>query len=345
MQRVPVMSCRTGDQVSDRRIRTTSLEVDTPLVLPSFSSKGYSRNSDGDSDMPRDAEVILPRITGGVLLSAYDMHYGYLPDSRAMGAYPANPPYDAPEVIFVDSGGYEEEPRVDISGVLTLTSDVNPWSQDLLDEVLTTMDPRLPVVVVNLDLAGVPIRDQVVSAREFFDEHPHFGADCLMRASTRGDYVRPVEVAANAQSLDRFDVIGVTEKELGLRLTDRLRSVRELRRRLDEEGVLAPIHIFGSLDPIISALYAIAGADIFDGLTWLRYAMRDVPCHPDTDAATSLDWGLDPTEQKVAMLSRNIAVISEFQAALRLYRTTGDATALALPDGLVEAVESEVSSV
>jgi hypothetical protein len=41
---------------------------------------------------------------------------------------------------------------------------------------------------------------------------------------------------------------------------------------MDEAEIKAPIHIFGSLDPITSVLYFIAGAEIFDGLTWVRYS-------------------------------------------------------------------------
>jgi hypothetical protein len=30
--------------------------------------------------------------------------------------------------------------------------------------------------------------------------------------------------------------------------------------------------VFGSLDPVTSILYFLAGAEIFDGLTWLKYS-------------------------------------------------------------------------
>ena len=33
-----------------------------------------------------------------------------------------------------------------------------------------------------------------------------------------------------------------------------------------------PIHVWGGLDPISTPLYFFAGADIFDGVSWLRYA-------------------------------------------------------------------------
>ena len=41
---------------------------------------------------------------------------------------------------------------------------------------------------------------------------------------------------------------------------------------LDDAGVGIPIHVFGSLDPLISPIYWLAGAEIFDGLTWINMA-------------------------------------------------------------------------
>jgi hypothetical protein len=48
-----------------------------------------------------------------------------------------------------------------------------------------------------------------------------------------------------------------------------------LRRALDKAGLEIPIHVFGSLDTVTTPLYFLAGADIFDGLTWLRFAFHD----------------------------------------------------------------------
>jgi hypothetical protein len=54
-------------------------------------------------------------------------------------------------------------------------------------------------------------------------------------------------------------------------LRERLSKVAELRTALDDEQLSAPIHIFGGLDPVMTPLFYAAGAEIFDGLTWLRY--------------------------------------------------------------------------
>jgi hypothetical protein len=54
-----------------------------------------------------------------------------------------------------------------------------------------------------------------------------------------------------------------------------MERIAELRLALDRTGITAPLHIFGSLDPVTSCLYFISGAEVFDGLTWLRYSYVD----------------------------------------------------------------------
>ena len=81
--------------------------------------------------------------------------------------------------------------------------------------------------------------------------------------------------AENVALLRAFDIIGVTEREIGESIHDRLVNIARLRQSLDAAEVTSPIHVFGGLDPVFTPLYFAAGAEIFDGLGWLRYAYRD----------------------------------------------------------------------
>ena len=54
----------------------------------------------------------------------------------------------------------------------------------------------------------------------------------------------------------------------------RMRNIAKLRQALDANDVKAPIHVFGSLDAMTTVLYFVAGAEIFDGLTWLRFGFH-----------------------------------------------------------------------
>lgn len=82
-------------------------------------------------------------------------------------------------------------------------------------------------------------------------------------------------IVPTVKDMHGFAAIGVTEKEIGNSVLDRMVNIARLRRGLDAHHQDMPLHIFGSLDTISTYLYFLAGADIFDGLTWLRYAFCD----------------------------------------------------------------------
>lgn len=311
----------------------------TPLVIPSFSSKGHPLRADGVSQLNDDVEFVVPTLTNAVLLSAYDMHHGQLPGVERLQDYPPRDPYHGPRVIFIDSGGYESQPRVDVSGVVNFPWEPAAWSRELLEGVLTTLHPRLTAVMVSFDSPDEPIASQIAAAAELHDRHPTFAIDCLLKARP-GLFLDINEIADAVGDLAGLDVIGVTEAELGPNLRGRLDLIHQLRATLDATEIAAPIHVFGSLDPVVSTMYLLAGADIFDGLTWLRYALTDIPMHPDTYAAVSMPWTFDGSEQRAVMLRRNTQVLADLEARMRRYRRGGDPRDLGLDDVLLSGLES-----
>jgi len=80
---------------------------------------------------------------------------------------------------------------------------------------------------------------------------------------------------ADFANLRDFDIIGVTEKELGRDIFDRIKHIARLRKGLDNANINSPIQVWGGLDPIMTPLLFFAGAAIFVGVSWLRYAYRD----------------------------------------------------------------------
>ncbi|MHB1709740.1 MAG: hypothetical protein ACYCT2_09745 [Thermoplasmataceae archaeon] len=83
--------------------------------------------------------------------------------------------------------------------------------------------------------------------------------------------VKIEKLEKHAELLRTFDILGVTEKELGSNIYQRMNNIAKIRKTLDKVGLKIPIHIFGSMDTITTPLYFLAGADIFDGLAWLRF--------------------------------------------------------------------------
>lgn len=231
----------------------------SPLLIPSFSSKGFN-------DLSGIVDAMSGTITEGVLLSAFDVGKKIIKDIPTF-----------PEFFILDSGGYECSKDTDISDHNMNTYREIPWTIDELKTVLDEWQATQPTLAVSYDhpKARCSVAKQIERANDLFAGRP-FGRELLIKPNTsEAELVHVRDVKAEIANLKGFDVIGFTEKELGSCIFDRMKAIKRIREALDDEGLETPIHIFGSLDPISTPLYFFSGADIFDGLTWLRYAYVD----------------------------------------------------------------------
>ena len=245
----------------------------TPLLVPSFSSKGFPSPIKSSESEVRD--ILLSNsefVTDSFLISAYDIFHGNLPNPRELPA--------TPDLLFLDSGGYEASSYFNNSMETTAYYHPRKWSMEDLVSVLDDWPINIPAVFVSFDhpLRRVSFSSQVASARETFRGRRDHLALLLLKPETETqDTVRHVVATASADinELGRFDIVGVTEKELGRTMLDRMVQIARLRLVMDKGDVAAPIHVFGALDPLSVCLYFISGAEIFDGLSWLRYGYHE----------------------------------------------------------------------
>src|SRR6266508_3559467 len=105
----------------------------TPLLIPSFSSKGFP-------DAQKIIEYSSEIIDGVTLVSAYDIHYGEI-----------TPPFDFHSLIFLDSGGYEAAKEAELSDFGDTEHVARPWSQDMHEAVLSKWQPAVPRVLISYD--------------------------------------------------------------------------------------------------------------------------------------------------------------------------------------------------
>lgn len=242
-----------------RSIRVGGQEVErTPLLVPSFSSKGFPDLN----DVVRASSEVL---AGPALVSAYDLHYGHV-----------KPPFDFATLLFLDSGGYEASRDVDLSDVGDRVHTPSEWSSEMHENALSSWKPEVPTVLVGYDhpKSRCSFQDQVQRAKGLSWEHGDFARAVLLKPETEDQrFLQMESILSGAHSLSGFQLIGITEKEIGNSILERMINVAKLRLRLNEVGLQdIPIHVFGSLDTISTPLLFLAGADVFDGLTWLRYA-------------------------------------------------------------------------
>jgi hypothetical protein len=263
MWRVCVVSRSEGPRMLAKRrsLRLDGGEVQrTPLLVPSFSSKGFP-------DVSKIIKTMEEVIEGTILVSAYDLHHKKI-----------SPPFDFPSLIFLDSGGYEASKSAELSDFGESDHRPQEWTQDMHEAVLAGWKPPVPTVLISYDhpKERLPVLEQIHRAKRMAPDRVGILREILLKPETKDQMLLNVDsVLPHIHALADFDAIGVTEKEIGNSIFGRMENIAKLRMALGKVGLETPIHVFGSLDTIATPMYFLAGADIFDGLTWLRFAFHD----------------------------------------------------------------------
>jgi hypothetical protein len=243
-----------------RYLKLDGKEIErTPLLVPSFSSKGFP-------EIRKILETAEEFIEVPILVSAYDIFYRHIPVP------------DWPPLIFLDSGGYEASKDADLSDLGEHEHVPAAWSLAAYNEVIGNWRSSVPTVVISYDHPNerLPIKDQITRARNAsLDGRRMFRGLLLKPETAEQRFLHIPSMINNIHAFAEFDVIGFTEKEIGNSILDRMKNIAKVRRELERAGLGLPIQIFGSLDTMTTPLYFVAGADIFDGLTWLRFGFKD----------------------------------------------------------------------
>lgn len=257
-----------------------------PLLVPSVSSKGFPLVG-GLSEAGTALPLVIDDLAESLLISAYDVHHGLLPEHELLtGDEPAETMYDAPALLVLDSGGYELSGAFESGERNRGLHVVRSFGRAEFDLVVSRLSRDRNLLVVTYDepdLQRSSYREQREDAQKFAGRYPQLKIDLLLKPPAGDTYIAPAKLAAEAGALARFDVVGVTEKELGDTLLERVLCLARLRQLLDSAGgITVPLHVFGALDPVVTPVYFMAGAEVFDGLSWLRYAYHDeTAVHPD----------------------------------------------------------------
>ena len=250
-----MLAKRRGFYAGDKEV------IRTPLLLPSFSSKGFPA-------INKIFQTMQEVIDGEVLISAYDLHHDLLKGS-----------FDFAQAIFLDSGGYEASKDIELSEDREKEYEPKVWTQEEYRSVLSGWSSNRPTVFVSYDHPDhrLTTSDQIDRADTSLPIGSNVFREILFKPETKEECeINISAVLENIHRLSSFDAIGVTEKEIGQNLQSRMVNIARIRQALITAGLdKKPIHVFGSLDTISTPLFFVAGADIFDGLTWLRYAYHE----------------------------------------------------------------------
>ncbi len=303
--------------------------VDLPLLIPAFSSKGFpfftaglGRKKKTYSSVTYALEQLSGYIKESMLLSAYDLHHGF---------------YRTPQkhlkdiaLVFVDSGGYELNPEFDstepkITPYQALSFTPKDYRQQLnrLGKALG----KVPFVIANYDweTRSKPFEEQISLAQKFFNRFPNWLSDFILKPhSKRSSVINIDELIPHVAKLKAFSIVGVTEKELGKNLLSRLKGIANLRAEMNRRGVSAPIHVWGGLDPLITPVYYFAGADIFDGVSWLRYTYhKGLAVNRQCFGVLEKSLGLPQDHALGLSMNRNLMTLQDLATSLRAFSDSG----------------------
>ncbi len=237
--------------------KTNNLEFITPNYIPSFSSR------DDPYIKERMCELLddIPQST--VLISAYDYY-----QLRNKGSIDPNfiKKSFKDKLLFLDSGGYE----------LQFSTSDN-WTPERYKDIIRELNPqffvgydRIPPYEMESDT--VKEIEKSIGFLKGYTETK--GRVLLIHFSMLNKPINevPTFVDKIIEHSDHIDVLGFPEREIGTNIIQSCRFIRQIRNELDKREIFKPIHIFGCSDPKSIILFVISGADIFDGLGWIKYA-------------------------------------------------------------------------
>jgi hypothetical protein len=290
-----------------RSRRIAKIDVQTPLLVPSFSSVAC--------DMPPEMYVILrEHITDASLISAYDLHIHEMAQEDIW----------ASDVLFIDSGNYEIRQIKDFLKQFhkSIVGKPNEWSFQIYSETVDSLKPPqiTKVVLVNYD-EKMDLAKQISTAHDFFERHRQFAGCFLTKPSDENSNYVDIEcLVDNVNLISQFDVLGFTEKELGSSLLDRCTNILKLRKALNSHGSQIPIHVFGCLDPIGIIAYFLCGADIFDGTLWLKYGYHEnAALYINNYAVLQHKWASSYLGVNVASWIQNLIDLRNLMFRMRRY--------------------------
>jgi hypothetical protein len=174
------------------------------------------------------------------------------------------------------------------------------------------------VILVNYDHVA-RIDKQISEAKDFFKRYDFAKKDFLLKRPALKDLTINVnDLIKNVQKLESFDVLGLTEKELGRSILGRCKAIAKIRTSLNEVGMNLPIHVFGCLDPLSMLAYFLCGADIFDGLVWLKYGFHEnFALYHNNFGLISKQWPQYDENLSSSMYLSNLSTLTELMIMMR----------------------------
>ena len=227
--------------------------IPLPCFFPSVS--GAAKNALSPLE---HLEIVIAIKYPHFLISAYDIFHSTRKDRLNIQKL-LDKATSQGQVILMDSGLYEKKwlrarswPKEKFHGTLRNTPCHLAFCYD-------NLKPKGKTDQIALSLSRSVAMDQKKGDMNAINP--------LIHAPKPEDF--PPICSLVAKQLDPA-MIAVPERELGGGVLAIAKTVGAIRKALDETGRYYPVHIVGTGNPLSILIYAVCGADSFDGLDWCQ---------------------------------------------------------------------------
>lgn len=287
-------------------------EESLPLFVYSYSSRGFP----DFIDRLRYSLSYVP----AYLLSLYD--YEYVIPPKLICA-------DDQRVRIFDSGCYETQVEEGSSSVCLGRAGSKKWNEYTYIQVANRIPFNALDVLVSYDnIHNIgSIQEQIEQALDLYAKvQGTYIRDLLIHLSSGTDPCVLAETLAAYTS--EFQILGLIEKEIAPTWAHGVYFIRRLRSALlslDTEQYI-PIHVFGCLEPKTVIRFTLAGADIFDSLTWLRYLFMNQSTLYKREIEYTMDIGQLSTASnlELSIILHNIEYMEQLRSNLIYAISTND---------------------
>jgi len=227
-------------------------------------------------------------------------------------------------IRFFDSGRYEVE-KISDSWESEQSQGLQLWTEELYVECANNIVHEGDVLVA-YDDRSLGLVDQIRQSQAAFARIgvQHIRRDLLLHPNGMAPDGLAEAIADGAPDID---IIGLTEKDIGYPWFIAASYIAQLRTKLDAlfERYI-PIHIFGCFDPLTIPYLFFSGADIFDGLAWMRHYFHDGHAFygKEFEHSTSPETLLEPARAMRSLLAHNVEELKCLRADLRYAVLTHD---------------------
>ena len=287
------------------RIDIGSVELALPVFFPSVSSVKTNL-------LPLDYIRILNSLSalnGQFLVSAFDLQNAGI-SRKAMQSELALA-RNKGTVILMDSGNYESYWK----------NAMEVWLPNTFHGVLH----EFPCCMAFGFDKQQPPEDPAIHIRLLVDryEQDQATADSIpIIPIVHGEPDQLPHLLSELARLSGIKMVATPERSLGDGLFDRAKTVKKIRRSLNDLDHYVALHLLGTGNPLSIAVYSIAGADSFDGLEWCQTVVDHNTgllfhfTHADLFKAQTR-WGYEDLPFTVRVLAHNLEFYSSWMMGLR----------------------------